>query len=221
MGTSTTRLFSWGLVFLLISLIHLAPSVDAAVTNTTTGGPATTPVPDAGALAFMLGAQSSVVLSFRIDGVAYVARCNVSGVFNMSACVFDVDHGLTVSPIGGTTTTQSLPDYYLVMVILTLLMTVVLVGLGGAGYIMMGKIQDGYERVIQNAQYQSQYPPQAQPPQQAYQNVPSIDPYGQQPQQYSMPQPQTYARLGSRSKRVINVDLVKPCLPGDLLTMMP
>lgn len=200
------------LLLALHSLLLVTPS--HAATNTTTAAPATTPVPDAGA--------QNVVLSFRIDGVAYVARCNVTGAFNMSACVFDTDHGLTVSPIGGGTTTQTLPDYYLAMVILTLGMTVVLVGLGVAGYMMMRKMQDGYERVIQNVQNQPQYPQQGQP-QQGFQNVPSFDPNSQYGQPYPMPQPVPYSgsagRLGSRSKRVISVNLVKPCVPGDPLTM--
>lgn len=201
------------LLFVFHSLLLV--TLSAAATNTTTPPPATTPAPDA-------GAPNVVVLSFRIDGVAFVARCNVSGAFNMSACKFDTDHGLTVSPLGTTGTTQSLPDYYLAMVILTLLMTVVLVGLGVAGYMMMKKMQDGYERVIQNVQNQPQYAQQQS-------NIPvqPMDPtmYGQQ--QFPMPIPQqqfnpyvaTSSRVGGRSRRVISVDLVKPCLPGDLLSV--
>jgi flagellar basal body-associated protein FliL len=106
------------------------------------------------------------------------------------------------------------------MVILTLLMTVVLVGLGVAGYMMMKKMQDGYERVIQNVQNQPQYAQQQS-------NIPvqPMDPamYGQQqfqmPQQQFNPYPVTSSRVGGRSRRVISVDLVKPCLPGDLLSV--
>ena len=181
---------------LLPLLLLLAVHADAA-TNTTTPAPATTPVPDAGA--------QTVLLSFRIDGVAFVARCNVSsGAYNMSACVFDTDHGLTVSRIGAAATTQEIPIYYLIMVAFTLFLSVVAVGLGVAGYMAMMKMREGYEQVMQNSNNQpQQYPP---------------GPYGQQPQQpYPGPGDYVQARMGSArssSRRVINVDLVKPCLRG-------
>jgi len=186
----------------LLPLLLLVVRADAA-NNTTTASPATTPVPDAGEL--------TILLSFRIDGVAFVARCNVSsGSFNMSACVFDTDHGLTVSRIGTTATTQEIPVYYAVMVGFTLFLSVVAVGLGVAGYMAMMKMREGYEQVMQNnnnnqpQQYQQQnnqqYPP---------------DQYGPQP---PYPGPgYAQARMGSArssSRRVINVDLVKPCLRG-------
>ena len=193
------RLLTCALLPLLLLL--LAGGADAA-TNTTTPAPETTPVPDAGA--------QTVLLSFRIDGVLFAARCNVSsGAYNMSACVFDTDHGLTVSQIGAAAKTQEIPIYYAIMVGFTLFLSVVAVGLGVAGYMAMVKMREGYEKVMQNnnnnqsQQYQQQYSP---------------GPYGQQPQQqYPGPNDYAQARMGSArssSRRVINVDLVKPCLRG-------
>jgi hypothetical protein len=187
------------LSFRHVSLLLLLATACSAATNTTTPAPAETPAPDA-------GVQKNVVLSFRIDGVAYVARCNVSGtVLNMSACALDVDHELTVSRIG-TGTTQEIPAYYLAMVILTLIMTVILIGLAAAGYVMMTRLQKGYEEVAQDVRRNREQP--------GY-GPPGGGGYDQQP-----PEPQYYSgnasRLG-RSRKTISVDLVKPCLPGDIL----
>lgn len=188
------------LSFRHVGLLLLLATACSAATNTTTPAPTATPAPDAGV--------QNVVLSFRIDGVAYVARCNVSGtVLNMSACALDVDHELTVSRIG-TGTTQEIPAYYLAMVILTLIMTVILIGLAAAGYVMMTRLQKGYEEVVQDVRRNRDQPGYGAP-------GGGGGGYDQQPQD-----PQYYAgnasRLG-RSRKTISVDLVKPCLPGDIL----
>ncbi len=151
---------------------------------TTTAAPSTTPV-----------AGTPLTLSFMIDGIVYVLRCNITGL-NMSNCTYDLDHGLTVSKIDSAGTTANIPDYVLAMIIGTAVLVLAILIVSLVGFFMKKPEAAGYGPVPAPPQGPEFYPQPAQ-------YVPRD--YGQA------------AQAGSR--KVISVGLVKPCLPGD--TGMP
>ena len=172
------HLLAWGVLFSLV--------IGAAPTNTTTPAPDVTPAPSAG---------TPLRLSFVIDGAVYAVQCNFSG-FNMSNCSFVADHGLTVTPLSGST---EIPQYIVAILGTTLGLVGALTGM--AAYLVWsrntGKTSQGYAPVEQ--------PPPAQ--------------YQQPGQYYAGPVPQEYsganaARAGGRPK-IISVNLVQPCLPPE------
>ncbi len=164
----------------------------SAATNATnaTGAPAE---PSAG---------TPLRLSFVIDGVVYVMQCNFSGL-NMSNCTFATDHGLTVSPLSGSGSTD-IPVYMVAIMSTTLALVAVLVGL--AAYLVWsrntGRTSQGY--VPMAPQYQQNSGPQFQP------NPGPPQYYGEPDATYS----RQAARAGERPK-IISVNLVQPCLPPD------
>lgn len=186
------HLLAWGVLFALV-----IGDASAATTNTTTPAPDVTPAPSAG---------TPLRLSFVIDGVVYAVQCNFTG-FNMSNCSFVADHGLTVTPLSGST---EIPQYIVAILGTTLGLVGALTGM--AAYLVWsrntGKTSQGYAPVEQ--------PPPAQQPAQ-YQQPGQ---YQQQPgQYYAEPVPQQYtagnmARAGGRPK-IISVNLVQPCLPPE------
>lgn len=183
------HLLAWGVLFALV-----IGEASAATTNTTTPAPDVTPAPSAG---------TPLRLSFVIDGVVYAVQCNFTG-FNMSNCSFVADHGLTVTPLSGST---EIPQYITVMLGFTL--GIVIIVMGMAAYLVWsrntGKTSQGYAPVEQ--------PPPAQQPAQYKQPA-----QYQQPAQYyeggSVPAGYASARAGGRPK-IISVNLVQPCLPPE------
>lgn len=159
-----------------------------AQAQTTPAPPGSTPAGDeAGILPFSL--------SFVIDGVTFVATCNFSGAV-ASNCTFTTDHGLNVTKVY-TTGSTDLPVYYLAMIATTLallgvLMIIVIIAL----CMWRRQTQQGYNEVPQE-QAVMPGPEQFMNPQYA----------GYPPQTYG---PYAAAQLG---RKVIHVGLVRPGLP--------
>ena len=162
------------------------------VSSQVTTAPAATPQPSTG---------SPLVLSFVVDGVVYAVRCSFSAA-NVSNCSFVAEHGLIVSASSLTGNTE-IPVYITGMLAGTLVVTIILLGLIVAGYIM-------WKRSPQAAGYM----PQGQG---------GMGPPGYQPQAYMEPgPPQGYDpyRVGQASQMatslpVIGVNLVRPSLPRE------
>lgn len=190
MRPNNLHLLVGGMLFLLL----LGDS--SAATNTTTPAPDITPTPSAG---------MPLRLSFVIDGVVYVMQCNFSGL-NMSNCTFATDHGLTVSPLSASGSTE-IPEYLTAIVATTFALVVILTAM--AAYLVWsrstGMTGQGYTQVQPNAPP----PPQAPPQNPQYQTPGAWDP--------GMYRGNT-SRAGGRPK-IISVNLVQPCLPSE--AMMP
>ena len=185
---------------LLLALLVLAAPANAQTTNRTTASPTTTPTPDAGAqtLASLLaglsaGGASSLVISYKINGLVYIVQCNVTSS-NTTNCTYTGDHGLTVTAVVSTGLTD-IPWFYLMFGIVTVVLLVVL------------RIMASYAYWIWNKRYEEERAARA-----AQERAPGPYRYEQVPPPYQDPRG-TGGKLSSH--KVINVALVRPCQPEE------
>ena len=187
---------------LLLALLVLAAPANAQTTNRTTASPTTTPTPDAGAqtLASLLaglsaGGASSLVISYKINGLVYIVQCNVTSS-NTTNCTYTGDHGLTVTAVVSTGLTD-IPWFYLMFGIVTVVLLVVLM------------IMASYAYWIWNKRYNQEMADRAAQEEAAAKR--GGGGYGYEPVPYG---PRgTAGKLSSH--KVINVALVRPCQPEE------
>jgi hypothetical protein len=175
----------------LLLLLLLGPLLLAGRAEGQTSAPQTTPT---GAAAGTL----PLTLSYVIDGVAYVVTCNFSGVIATN-CTFVTDHGLNVTKIY-TTGSTDLPVYYQAMVGATLGLVVVLLVIMIIGFCLWKQKADR-----ENA---------------AYQPVPQ----GYAGPQGVYPSPEAFYSQASQlnaQHKVIHVGLVRPGLPVEAVMRAP
>jgi hypothetical protein len=184
--------------FLLAIIVWGLLLAGCAQAQTTPAPPGSTPAGDeAGILPFSL--------SFVIDGVTFVATCNFSGAV-ASNCTFTTDHGLNVTKVY-TTGSTDLPVYYLAMVAATLALVGVLMIIMIVAFCMWKQ-----QANRQNQGYQQMYPPPNEPYQQMY--PPPSEPYPTGPEfEAKYGPPSAYGQQAQLGRKVIHVGLVRPGLP--------
>jgi hypothetical protein len=167
-----------------------------------------------------------VVLVLYINGVFVNLTCNVS-LFGNISCASDYDHVVTVTRLEDST------DNTILYVLLGLMggLVVIVAGVAGAAYYNSRKNTQNYQPMpVPQAPYQypgpEDYLPEPQP-------GPEYGPQGYGPQGYGPPGPPgqqngPYANYpgpynaqgSSLQRKVISVNLVRPCLPEEPLAVM-
>lgn len=145
-----------------------------------------------------VGAEAGILpfsLSFVIDGVAFVATCNFSGAV-ASNCTFTTDHGLNVTKVH-TTGSTDLPVYYTAMVGVTLGLVAVLLVIMIIAFCMWKQRMDR-----ENQGYQGMVPSPGMMPENVY-----------APEQYGQAPPGYFGQGAQLGRKVIHVGLVRPGLP--------
>ena len=176
-------------IFILLAIIGGLLLAGCAEAQTSTPSPGSTPVgAEAGILPF--------TLSFVIDGVTFVATCNFSGAV-ASNCTFTTDHGLNVTKVH-TTGSTDLPVYYTAMVGVTLGLVAVLLVIMIIAFCMWKQRMDR-----ENQAYQPMVPDPGMMPGNGYgpDNA------------YGGPPPQFYGPAAQLGRKVIHVGLARPGLP--------
>ena len=193
---------------LLLALLVLAAPANAQTTNRTTASPTTTPTPDAGAqtLASLLaglsaGGASSLVISYKINGLVYIVQCNVTSS-NTTNCTYTGDHGLTVTAVVSTGLTD-IPWFYLMFGIVTVVLLVVLMIMASCAYWIWNK-RYNQEMAERTAQEKAA----------AERKNCGGGGYGYEPVPPPYQDPRAMAGKLS-SHKVINVALVRPCQPEE------
>ena len=216
MRSSVSKESLAALLLLLLACCLIDPA--AAQTNRT-NATTTTPAPTG----------SGVVLVLYINGVFVNLTCNVS-LFGNISCASDYDHVVTVTRLEDST------DNTILYVLLGLMggLVVIVAGVAGAAYYNSRKNTQNYQPMpVPQAPYPGpeDYLPEPPP---GY--TPGYGPPGYNPQEYD-PQGQQgppgqqygpYARYpgpfnqagSSLQRKVISVNLVRPCLPEEPLAVM-
>jgi hypothetical protein len=220
MRSSVSKESLAALLLLLLACCLIDPA--AAQTNRT-NATTTTPAPTG----------SGVVLVLYINGVFVNLTCNIS-LFGNITCASDYDHVVTVTRLEDST------DNTILYVLLGLMggLVVIVAGVAGAAYYNSRKNTQNYQPMPNNVP-QTPYPPEPNgypsEPQPGYPEYgpQGYDPQGYGPQGYGPPgppgqqngpyanYPPPYNTQGSSLQRkVISVNLVRPCLPEEPLAVM-
>jgi hypothetical protein len=197
MRSSVSKESLAAVLLLLLACCLIDPA--AAQTNRT-NATTTTPAPTG----------SGVVLVLYINGVFVNLTCNVS-LFGNISCASDYDHVVTVTRLEDST------DNTILYVLLGLMggLVVIVAGVAGAAYYNSRKNTQNYQPMpVPQAPYPGPddylpEPPQGQqgPPGQQY------GPYARYPGPFNQ-------AGSSLQRKVISVNLVRPCLPEEPLAVM-
>ena len=198
--------------FLILLSLVCCLAVPALAQTNRTNSTSTTPAPTG----------SGVVIVLYINGVFVNLTCNIS-LFGNITCASDYDHVVTVTRLDNSTDNTLL----WAMVGLAIGLVVIVAGVAGAAYYNTTKNVQNYQPLPPGYPV-SPYPvPNDFMPEQ---------PQGFAPQDYGppgYPQPTPYqpgppydpsqqwrGETASQKRKVINVDLVRPCLPEEPLAVM-
>jgi hypothetical protein len=220
MRSSVSKESLAALLLLLLACCLIDPA--AAQTNRT-NATTTTPAPTG----------SGVVLVLYINGVFVNLTCNIS-LFGNITCASDYDHVVTVTRLEDST------DNTILYVLLGLMggLVVIVAGVAGAAYYNSRKNTQNYQPMPNNVP-QAPYPDPGYPPQGPYPDPGYPQEYMPPPAGGGFPQyiPQTPYQPGGDSqqypdgqyfrgqganlqRKVISVNLVRPCLPEEPLAVM-
>lgn len=216
MRSSVSKESLAAVLLLLLACCLIDP---AAAQSNRTNATTTTPAPTG----------SGVVLVLYINGVFVNLTCNVS-LFGNISCASDYDHVVTVTRLADST------DNTILYVLLGLMggLVVIVAGVAGAAYYNSRKNTQNYQPMpVPQAPYPGPDDYLPEPPPGPEYGPQGYGPQGYGPQGYGPPGPPgqqngPYANYpgpynasgSSLQRKVISVNLVRPCLPEEPLAVM-